>query len=366
MCGKKAFAKNDKGRTEVHKGTDYNPIIPLIKLDSNESPLGPSPEAIAAMQAATKSANRYPDNGAGELRRQLCEIHSIGSDQVFVTAGLTEFLILLCRACLLPGRNAITSERSFVVYAMAAKLAGAQLIETPMRNHGFDLSAIAAAINESTRLVLLANPNNPTGTVFDAAALDRFLADVPDRVIVVLDEAYFDYASHFARLRGVEYSRSISYVRENRNVLVLRTFSKAHGLAGVRVAYALGQPELLKNIGGFRPTFSISTVAQAGAVAALNDHAHVQRALDNNASGAEWLAGRLAELGYPVPQPWANFVYCDIHQNADTFAARLAEEGVLVRPLGAWGAPTAIRVTIGTPEENTIFVDRFRKAGTQA
>ncbi len=314
------------------------------------------------MQAAASCANRYPDNSAGELRRKLSEIHTVPHERVFVTAGLTEFLILLCGACLDPGCNAITSERSFVVYAMAAKLAGAPLIETPMRDHGFDLRAIAAAINENTRLVLLANPNNPTGTMFDTVALEQFLADVPDRVIVVIDEAYFDYATHFARLRGVAYSRSVSYVRENRNVLVLRTFSKAHGLAGVRVAYALGQPEVLKKVGRLRPTFSVSSVAQAGALAALKDEAHVQRALENNAQGAEWLAHRLAEFGYSVPDPWGNFVYCDIRQDAETIAARLSSQGVLVRPLGAWGAPTAIRVTVGKPEENRHFLDSFSTA----
>ena len=334
----------------------------MIKLDSNESPFGPSPEAVAAMQAAAECANRYPDNGATELRRKLSEVHSVGAEQVFVTAGLTEFLILLCRATLGPGCNAVSSERSFIVYPMATRLAGAQLIESPMRNHAFDLGAIAAAINDNTRLVLLANPNNPTGTMFDAAALEQFLADVPDRVIVVIDEAYFDYASHFARLRGVEYSRSITYVRENRNVLVLRTFSKAHGLAGVRVAYALGRPEVLKKVGQLRPTFSVSAVAQAGAMAALKDESFVQRALENNAQGAEWLAGWLAELGYPVPQPWANFVYCDLRQDAENFAGRLASQGVLVRPLGSWGAPTAIRVTVGKPEENECFLDRFSTA----
>ena len=192
--------------------TSTNSQPRLIKLDSNENPFGPSPRAVEAMQAALAAANSYPDDGCTELRHKLAALHDIRAEQVLVTAGSTGMLSLLCQTMLgqtmlAPGLNAVTSERSFVVYAMAVRAAGAQLIEAPMREDGFDLDAILEAINEHTRLVFLANPNNPTGTMIDAAAVDKFIAGVPGHVVVVLDEAYYDFAAHFAALRNVEYSR---------------------------------------------------------------------------------------------------------------------------------------------------------------
>ncbi len=317
------------------------------------------------MQAAVAQGNRYPDDDAKQLRSRLAEIHQLPSDRVLVTAGLSDFLGLLCRAVLGRGLNAVTSRLSFIVYSIAAKLAGAELLKTPMQNDAYDLRAIAAAVNDATRLVFLANPNNPTGTMFDARALDQFLASMPGHVTVVVDEAYYDYANHFARLRGVEYSRAIDYVREGRNLLVLRTFSKAHGLAGVRVAYALGQPDILKSVARFRSTFSVSVAAQAGAMAALEDEAHLRRAIENNVEGAEWLTRELTGLGYRVPQTWGNFVYCDVGEDAREFAKRMAAERVLVRALTSWDAPTAIRVTVGKPEENEFFAGAFRKVVQQ-
>jgi len=340
----------------------------LIKLDSNENPFGPSPRALEAMQAALAASNSYPDDGCTELRRKLAAHHDIPAEQVLVTAGSTGMLSLLCQTMLgqtmlAPGLNAVTSERSFVVYAMAVHAAGAQLIEAPMREDGFDLDAILEAINEHTRLVFLANPNNPTGTVIDAAAVDKFIADVPGHVVVVLDEAYSDFAAHFAALRNVEYSRSMDYVRQDASVVVLRTFSKAHGLAGLRVGYGLGPAELLGYCARMRDTFSVSSVAQAAAVAALDDLNHVQRTVANNAEQAEILRVGLSECGYRVVPTAANFLYCDVGEEASGFAERLRGEGVSVRPLGSWGAPTSIRVSIGTPEQNQIFLSAAQRVG---
>lgn len=338
----------------------------MIKLDSNESPFGPSPRAIAAMQAAVEQGNRYPDDNATELRDRLAALHRVHPEQVLVTAGLTDFLGLLCRAMLKPGLNAVTSQRSFIVYSIATKTSGAQLIEVPMHNDALDLEKIAAAIDGSTRIVFLANPNNPTGTMFDVSALDRFLDRVPEQVTVVIDEAYYDYANYFAERRGIRYSHSEDYVRENRNVLVLRTFSKAHGLAGLRVAYALGRPEMLRSLRRMRATFSISGAAQAGALAALEDQAHVRQALDNNAAGAGRLKTELAQIGYPVPETWANFIYCELGVDARMFAKSMEAQAILVRALAAWGAPAAIRVTIGSESEIEMFLTAFRKIADQS
>ena len=272
---------------------------------------------------------------------------------------------LLCQTMLAPGLNAVTSERSFIVYSMAVHATGAQLIETPMRDDGFDLDAILAAINEDTRLVFLANPNNPTGTMLDAAAVDKFIGEVPGHVVVVLDEAYYEFAAHFAARRKVEYSRSLEYLRPGANVVVLRTFSKAHGLAGLRVGYGLGPAELLAYCARMRNTFSVSSVAQAAAIAALDDRAHVERVVANNVgAGADFGRG-IVGVGYRVVPTAANFLYCDVGRDAAGFTGRLRDLGVSVRPLGAWGAPNCVRVSIGTAEQNRIFLEAARKvAGT--
>ena len=335
----------------------------LIKLDSNENPFGPSPLALDAMRSCLTSANAYPDNDCSELRRKLAVHHEVPAEQVLATAGSSALLGLLCHTMLAPGLNAVTSERSFVVYSMAVHATGAQLIETPMRDDGFDLTAILEAINEHTRVVFLANPNNPTGTMLTADAVDQFMAEVPGHVVVVLDEAYYDFAEYFAARRKVEYSRSLKYVRQGASVLVLRTFSKAHGLAGLRVGYGLGPAELLGYCARMRDTFSVSSVAQAAAVAALDDASHVRRVLANNAEQAQILGVALSEMGYRVVPTAANFLYCDVGEDAAGFAERLRGEGISVRLLGGWGAPNCIRVSIGTPEQNQAFLNAARKVG---
>ena len=340
--------------------------VTCIKLASNETPFGPSPLAVQAMKTALAECNLYPDNDAGELRQKLAERHHVGPEQVVVAAGSTSLLGIIARTLLSPGLNAITSERSFIVYPIATKAAGGQLIEVPMRDSGFDLDAIAAAIDHNTRLVFIANPNNPTGTLVGPDTLDRFLEKVPEHVIVILDEAYCDFAQHFATARGTEYSHSLDYVRDGRKVVVLRTFSKAHGLAGVRIGYGLGPAELMSYFARMRTTFSVSSVAQAAALAALEDEAHIRRAVVNNSEQAGWLVRRLTELGYQVLPTWANFVYCELGEDAAAVAKNLQNEGVIIRPLGPWGAPTAIRITIGTPEQNQTFLNAFKKVMEKA
>jgi len=335
--------------------------VTCIKLASNESPFGPSPKAIAAMQAILGEINFYPDNDASDLRQRLSEQHEVKGEQVVVTAGSTALLGIITRTLLAPGLNAVTSARSFIVYPIATKAAGADLIEVSMREDGFDLDGILSAINRDTRMVFIANPNNPTGTLLEADEIERFLDRVPDHVITILDEAYCDFAQYFADQRGVEYSRSLEYVRSGRKVVVLRTFSKAHGLAGVRVGYGVGPSQLMSYFARMRTTFSVSVPAQAAALAAIEDDAHTQRALANNAEQAKVVLAGLAEAGYaPVPT-WANFIYCDLGEDASEVAKKLQNEGVIIRPLGPWGAPRAIRITIGTPDQNQTFLQAFRK-----
>src|SRR5580693_6288899 len=229
--------------------------VNCIKMASNENPWGPSPKAVTAMQAVLSEINFYPDNDAADLRDALAKRHGVQPDQIVVTAGSTSLLGIIARTLLSPGLNAVTSERSFIVYPIATQAAGGQLIQVAMRNDGFDLDAIAAAVDQHTRILYIANPNNPTGTLIPAEVLDRFLERVPEHVVVILDEAYYDFAEYFAIGRGVDCSNALDYVKRGHKVVVLRTFSKAHGLAGVRVGYGIGPAELMSHFARMRTTF---------------------------------------------------------------------------------------------------------------
>ena len=336
--------------------------VRCVKLASNENPFGPSPLALEAMSAALKEGNFYPDDNTNALREALATKHNLQPDQILVTPGSTGWLNLSARTLLAPGLNAVTSKLSFIQYQVVTKATGATLIEVPLRDNGFDLDAIVAAINADTRMVIIANPNNPTGTLFNAATLDRFLDRVPQHVAVILDEAYYEFAQHFAEQRGVEYSRSLDYVRQGRNVIVLRTFSKAHGLGGLRIGYGMGPAELVGYCARLHVTFSVSSVAQAGALAALKDEAHISKTLRNNAEGTQWLEDQFREMGFHPISTWANFVCCDVGEDSVGVAKRVQDNGVIIRPLKPWGAATSIRVTAGTPEENRLFVAAFKKA----
>jgi histidinol-phosphate aminotransferase len=351
----------DLGAAAPPSAAPAEPKRELIKLDSNESPFGPSLHVRDAMRDATHSANLYPDDDCTPLRAKLAAHHGLPPEQVLVTAGSTGLLSLLCQTLLGPGLNAVTSERSFIVYSMTVQATGARLIEAPMQNDTFDLEAILNAINAETRLVFLANPNNPTGTMIEAPAVERFLANLPGHVVLVLDEAYYEFAQHFARFRRVNYSNSLDYIHRGAGVVVLRTFSKAHGLAGLRVGYGLGPAELLGYCARMRNTFSVSSVAQAAAIAALDDEKHIERVVENNTIQSRDLTQGLTAQGYRVIPTWANFLCCDVGEDAANFATRLQEAGIAVRPLGPWGAPTCIRVTIGTADQNQALLKAVEK-----
>jgi histidinol-phosphate aminotransferase len=338
----------------------------MIKLASNENPFGPSPLALEAIRTAAAEVNLYPDNDASELRQALAARHKLAEEQIFIADGSLGILDVMARTLLVPGTNCISSERSFISYPLVTRTIGAQFIEVPMRQDAYDLDAIAAAINEQTRVVILANPNNPTGTMFDADATEAFLGRVPESVLVVLDEAYSDFAEYFARERGITYSRSFDYVRAGRqNVLVLRTFSKAHGLAGIRLGYACGDPGLLRTFARVRNSFSISVVAEAAGLAAIRDEDHIRKTVENNAAGAKWLMERFAEIGVRAVPTSANFIYFTLDEDAGAFAQRMQAEGVIVRSLVPWGIQNAIRVSIGTPEQNETFFRALKKLMTQ-
>jgi histidinol-phosphate aminotransferase len=340
--------------------------VAMIKLASNENPFGPSPLALEAIRQAAADVNLYPDNDANELRQALAARHQLDEQQIFIADGSLGILDVVARTLLVPGTNCISSERSFISYPMITRSIGARFIEVPMKNDAYDLGAIAEAINEQTRVVILANPNNPTGTMFDADATEAFLKRVPESVLVILDEAYFDFAEYFAHQRGIRYSRSFDYVRAGRmNVLVLRTFSKAHGLAGVRLGYACGNPELLRYFARVRNSFSVSVVAEAAGLAAIRDLDHIRKTVENNAVGAAWLLERFKELGIDAIPTSANFIHFTVDEDAGAFTKRMQAEGVIVRSLVPWGAPNAVRVSIGTPEQNETFIRALKKVVRQ-
>jgi histidinol-phosphate aminotransferase len=336
--------------------------VRCIKMASNENPFGPSPLAMEAMRRAIADANLYPDNEVSDLRRRLSEAHGIGPENILVTAGSTSFLTIIGRTLLMPGLNAITSERSFIVYPIVTKAPGGRLITVPMRGDTFDLDAILAAIDADTRIVFIANPNNPTGTLLTPQELDVFVDKVPEQVCVVLDEAYSDFAESFARQRGVEYSHSLDYVRAGRNVVVLRTFSKAHGLAGARIGYGIAPAEQIAYFARLKTVFSVSGMAEAGALAAMDDKEHIRKTLENNIAGAEYLSEKIGEMGLRVAPTWANFLYVEVGEYAEAVGKRMQDEGVIIRPLiGPWGASSAIRITVGTSEQNRKCVAAMKK-----
>jgi histidinol-phosphate aminotransferase len=358
----------------VHTLATYKPGKPVrqaelesgvrcIKMASNENPFGPSPLAVEAIKAATSEVNYYPDNGVTELTARLAELHELSADQLLVTAGSTGFLDILARTLLGPGLNAVTSKLSFISYPIVTRATGAQLVEVPTLNDGYDLDRILEAVDVHTRVVYVANPNNPTGTLVDAQTVDRFLDRLPSHVITVLDEAYCDYASYFAAERGVEYSHSLEYVRQGRAIIVLRTFSKAHGLAGLRVGYGMGPTELIGYLTRMRPAFMVSSLGEAAALAALADADHIRRAVETNAVGARLLSEAIAETGISVTPTWANFLFCRAGEEVHGLCQKLQGHGIIVRHMsGGWGAPDAFRVTIGTPDHNEEFIAALKRA----
>ena len=357
----------------VHTLTSYKPGKPLrqaelesgvrcIKMASNENPFGPSPLAIEAIKEATAEVNYYPDNAVTELAARLAELHEVSRENILVTAGSTGFLDIMARTLLGPGLNAVTSKLSFISYPIFTRATGARFIEVPTRSDRFDLDGILEAVDVHTRVVYIANPNNPTGTMLDANAIDRFLDRLPSHVIAVLDEAYSDYASYFAAERGVDYSHSLEYVRQGRSVIVLRTFSKAHGLAGLRVGYGLGPAELIGYFARMKPAFMVSSLGEAAALAALADVDHMQRAVEANAAGTKLLTKAISDMGISVAPTWANFLFCRVGDDAGSLCRKLQGHGIIVRHMsGGWGAPDAFRLTIGTPEHNQQFLEALKQ-----
>jgi histidinol-phosphate aminotransferase len=321
--------------------------IHAVKLASNENPLGPSPKAMGAARRALGEANWYPDGGSKRLRQVLADRFHVRPEEVFVGLGSSEIIDLASRVLLRPGLDGITSEGSFTLFAIAIRASGGNLIQIPMKNFAFDLDAMAAAVNPQTRIIYIANPNNPTGTAFGAAEFAAFLKKVPGDVLVVLDEAYREYAAR------TDLSDALELFRQYNNILTLRTFSKVYGLAGLRIGYGIGHPTLVAEMNKLRTPFNVTNVGQSAALAALDDAEHVRRSVEINREERGRLYDGLRGLGLsPVPSE-TNFLFIPIGAHAKSLCDELLLEGVIVRPLGWMGFPEAIRISVGSPVENT-------------
>lgn len=323
-------------------------ITDIVKLASNENPLGPSPRVAGAIAAAAQNLALYPDGACFALVNALCRHWGVAPENVVVGNGSDEIIHYLGLAFLEPGDELLTGDPSFVRYEAAAGLNQAKFIATPLRDHTFDLERMADAITDRTRLIFIANPNNPTGTIVRRKELERFLDRVPEQAIVVMDEAYYEYVD------DEEYPQSWHYVQEGRNVVILRTFSKIYALAALRVGYGLGRPEIIHALHQVREPFNVNSLAQAAAIASLEDPDQVRRSWASNRENRDYLYGEFKRLGLPYVETQANFVLVDVRRPCKPVYEALMQRGVIVRTLG--GLPTHLRVTIGRRSDNERFI----------
>jgi len=331
------------------------PEAGIVKLASNENPLGMSIRARDAAAAALVAGERYPDGNAFELKAALCARFGVRAEQLVIGNGSNDILELAARALLGAGRSAVFSQHAFAVYALATNATGATGIEVPAQEFGHDLPAMAAAIRPDTRIVFIANPNNPTGTFVDGPEIEAFLARVPSDVLVVLDEAYTEYLGPQQRYD------SLAWLSRFPNLLVSRTMSKAYGLAGLRVGYGIGHPEVADLMNRVRQPFNVSSVALAAAVAALSDEEFLERSADLNRRGMAQITEALVELSVESIPSAGNFVAFKVG-DAGAVNRALLQQGVIVRPIAAYGMPEWLRVSIGLPEENARFIAALRQA----
>jgi histidinol-phosphate aminotransferase len=321
----------------------------IIKLASNENPIGVSPKALAAIRAVLEGLSRYPDGNGFELKAAIARKFGVKADNIVLGNGSNDVLELAARAFLAPGANGIYSQHAFAVYPLAVQATGARCVEVPAWAFGHDLDAMRAAITGDTRLVFVANPNNPTGTMIETAKLRRFLEDMPRGVLVVLDEAYNEYLA--AELKAP----SAQWIAEFPNLVVTRTFSKAYGLAGLRVGYALASPGVADLMNRVRQPFNVNSLSLAAATAALDDSAFVEESYALNARGMQQILDGFRRLKLEWIPSFGNFVSFKVGDGASVFGA-LLKRGVIVRPIASYGMPEWLRVSIGLESENARFL----------
>ena len=327
-----------------------------IKLASNENPLGPSPRALHAAHDMLSGANRYPDGGGYYLRARLAERHHLPMDQIILGNGSTELVEIFARTFLGAEGSAVMADQAFIMYRIAVMTVNGNARVVPLKAMRHDLSSMAEAIDESTRIVFIANPNNPTGTQVTHRELADFMNRVPPDLLVVVDEAYREY------VETPDYPDTLSMLAQGRRMAILRTFSKIYGLAGLRLGYALTTSEVRLAAEKVRSPFNTSSLAQAAALAALDDQDHVDRSRAHNTRELRYLQDELRRRGVPFTESVANFVLVDTGTDSDLVFARLLRLGVIVRPMSAYNLPSCVRVTVGTHDENVRFLEALEIA----
>jgi histidinol-phosphate aminotransferase len=329
----------------------------VVKLASNEGQLGPFPQALAAMERASAELNRYPDGGAYRLRAALAERHGVRFEEIAVGSGADGMIDGISQAILDPGDEIVCGWPSFPSYVIYGLKLGAEPVRVPLRDHRYDLDALLAAVTPRTKLVYICHPNNPTGTMNTRAELDAYFDSVPDHVVTVVDQAYFEYIDDPDYADAVE-----EYFKAGRRVIVLRTFSKIYGLAGVRVGYGVAAAKLVTELGKTRRAFDLTTPGQEAALASLDAADELARRRDLNERGRAQLEQLLRDSGYDVvPGSVGNFVYAQTDADAQAVFDALLRQGVIVRPLAGFGAPQAFRVTVGTEEEHAFLAEALTR-----
>ena len=330
-------------------------IPDAIKLASNENPLSPSDRVQKAIIAQLANLNRYPDGSGFYLRQALARKHNVTGDQVVLGNGSNELIELIVRTFLRAGDEAVVPHPSFVVYPMIVQAAGGIRVMVMLKDYRIDLEAMARAITPMTKIVFIANPNNPTASIVTADEVMHFMARIPERTIVVFDEAYLEFA------QGPDFPDTLAYVAQGRKVMMLRTFSKAASLAGLRVGYGIADADAIALMNRIRQPFNVNALAQAAALAALDDDSHTLECVRMIEAGRHYLYDEFNALGVKYVPSRANFILVDVGRSASDIYQRLLKEGVIVRPLTPFGMESALRITVGTPQENRRLVKALRK-----
>lgn len=329
-------------------------IANSVKLASNENPLGPAPKALAAIGANIGQLHLYPDGDCFYLKKRLAKKLGVSPEQLIFGNGSNEIIELAARTFMRAGDEAVMARQAFIVYKLLVQAVGGIARQVPLRDFTHDLEAISSAVSPKTRMVFLANPNNPTGTIYRRAAWERFLDRLPEEVLVIADEAYFEYVS------DTEYPDSLCYHDRGKTILTLRTFSKLYGLAALRIGYGVAEKEVIELMHRVRQPFNVNAVAQWAGLAALDDEEHVTKSLETNRRGMEFLSSEFAKLGLRYVPSQGNFILVHVGNGNEVYQ-RLLTEGVIVRPMGVYEFPEHVRVTVGTMEENRRFVEALRR-----
>jgi histidinol-phosphate aminotransferase len=330
-------------------------IKDVVKLASNENPLGPSPRAIAAITSALLALNRYPDSGGYYLKEKLAAKLKVKEENIILGNGSDEVLQMVVRTFLIPGDEVIMGDPTFAFYQIVVGAARGRLVPVPLKNFDYDLALMREKVTTATKIIIITNPNSPTGTIIRKKDFDWLLTSLPEHVMVVVDEAYGEY------VQSGDFPDSLKYLNSGKKIIILRTFSKIYGLAGLRIGYGISDEQMINYLEKIREPFNTSSLAQVGALAALDDEEHVEKSKKNNQDGLQYLYAALNRLGLEYLPTEANFFLVNVKKDAQVIFQSLLREGIIVRPMDSYGLKEYVRVTVGLPEENRRFIQALEK-----